>query len=215
MPSTSLVNWVPTSIGVAVVVGRQRRRRACRPQTSTGRTRRLTVSVTAADGGPCSRCRRSRGCGSTAVPVDRRRERVAPVLAAARGMPRAPPSVETSTPPTRPPPVSVAVPVIGHRRCRPGRCRRRRATSIVAVGGARVGRRGRGRRVRPAGCRAARPCRRRGSPSPAASRGSAWTPPRSWVPSSPHDHWTVPAPNTSAPLGRGAASANASRCPAP
>jgi hypothetical protein len=32
-------------------------------------------------------------------------------------------------------------------------------------------------------------------------RTSAAPLPRSWFESSPHDHWTVPAPNTRAPLG--------------
>ena len=112
----------------------------------------------------------------------------------------APPSTDTSTPPTTPPPASVAVPVIGHR----GAARDDRAGA------------GRGdRRRSAASCRSTRWPRTRPACSVAGCtpmsanrltvaccmRTSGGALPRSWLPSRPHDHCTVPAPKTSAPLG--------------
>ncbi len=109
-------------------------------------------------------------------------------------------STETSTPPTRPPPESIAVPAttagsftgivvpaVGEVMLEVGG-----VVSVEAVAG-----------VRPdcsvAGCtpmsanRFTVACR---AASSAVSLG-----PRSWFESSPQDHCTVPAPNTRAPLG--------------
>ena len=79
--------------------------------------------------------------------------------------------------------------------------------AIVEVGGVVSVDGRRGRQARTAASWAALPCPRTGSPSPAACSGQAWSRlggpvlPHALVSSSPHAHCTVPAPNTSAPLG--------------
>ena len=109
----------------------------------------------------------------------------------------APPSVETSTPPTRPPPLSARGAGDGHRRARdggvavPGRGDRRRRR-----GG--VGRCGRRRRDRLAGVAGCTPMSANRFTVACRIAVPGVEPPRSCVPSSPHDHWTVPAANTSA-----------------
>ena len=127
-----------------------------------------------------------------------------------------PPSSETWTPATMPPPESTALPVtvIGEpareaRRCSPGEV-------IVDVGAA----------VSVEADAAHQPGLKRSWLRPHVGeqidrrllhRGRRLARcPRSWLASRPHDHCTVPAPKTSAPLGvRGTASACASTVPAP
>ncbi len=111
----------------------------------------------------------------------------------------APLSVETSTPATTPPPVSVAVPetVTGA----PTAAVEPFAGAVMlAVGGV----------VSVDLLVATRPvCRVAGWTPMSANRltvaccmsWSTGVPALSWLASRPHDHWMVPAPNTSAPLG--------------
>ena len=111
----------------------------------------------------------------------------------------APPSVDTSTPATMPPPASVAVPLMVMR-----------VPALMLAPGAGEVMIEIGASTSLDGVADTRP----------ASSVSGWTPmsanrltvacfmrasaavlPRSWLASRPHDHWTVPAPKTSAPLG--------------
>ena len=98
-----------------------------------------------------------------------------------------------------PPPASVAVPliVVG--------CR-----LDVGAGGGRRDLRGRRGRVGRGARRRRGPLQRGGLGAHVGeqvhrrllhARIRRSTSPRSWLPSRPHDHWMVPAPNTSAPLG--------------
>ena len=112
----------------------------------------------------------------------------------------APPSVETSTAARRPPPPSAAVPVMvtGVPTCRTAPAAGEvivdvgAVVSVEAVAATRPG------LEADPGCtpmsanRLTVACRMRTS--------GVVTPP-SWLPSRPHDHCTVPAPNTRAPLG--------------
>ena len=109
-----------------------------------------------------------------------------------------PPSVETSTPPTTPPPVSVAVPDTVT--CVPG------AIELLAAGEVIVDL---GAVASELGVAAVRPVMSVPGWAPmSANRLTvaccmlvlAAALPRSWLASSPHDHWTVPAPKTRAPL---------------
>src|SRR4051812_13533975 len=157
-----------------------------------------TETVTGAEGAPrlaLSSVARTR---SLAVEPPARHEYVHDVVPLA-GCQRVPPSVETSTPATVPPPASDAVPVtvtvlpLGTVDPSAGEV-------IVAVGAV----------WSVVAVAATSPvCRVDGCAFMSASRftvaccmsRSTGVPEKSWSASRPQDHWTVPAPKTRAPLG--------------
>jgi hypothetical protein len=110
----------------------------------------------------------------------------------------APPSADTSTPPTCPP-TSLAVPVTAT--CVPSTgCAPAAGEVMLAVGGvvSADAVAGCNPAIRVAGCT---PMSANRFTVACCMLGSVGVPAKSCVSSSPHDHWIVPAPNTSAPLG--------------
>ena len=145
------------------------------------------------------RCRRPHASESSTVPMS---TGLKVYVQASRPVARrhvSPSSIETSTPPTRPPPLSIAVPVIDRTRANWQDVTRRR----------RGDRRRRREWCRSTGVAIVSPGRMVAGWTPMSANrltvacwaaGSAGRGPRSCLSSSPHDHWIVPAPKTSAPL---------------